>query len=129
MLIPDYWAETSLKHKVGGKQITVRRFGWSEQSQEDAQRNAEARAEEAFARVVAGEKLERREPKVAYNGAVGVPIREEVLSRHDETIDRISGLTIDCNKQPQRAHTNHSASGRRHIGHESRLERHRHRRE
>lgn len=86
MLIPDYWAEASLKHKVGGKQITVRRFGWSEQSQEDAQHNADARAEEAFARVVAGEKLARREPKVAYNGAVGVPIREEVLSRHDDVV-------------------------------------------
>lgn len=86
MLIPDYWAEASLKHKLGGKQITVRRFGWSEQSQEDAQRNAEARAEDAFARVVAGEKLARRELKVSYNGAVGVPIREEVLSRHDDVV-------------------------------------------
>lgn len=86
MLIPDYWAEASLKHKVGGKQITVRRFGWSEQSQEDAQRNADARAEDAFARLVAGEKLARRELKVAYNGAVGVPIREEVLSRHGDAV-------------------------------------------
>lgn len=86
MLIPDYWAEASVKHKVGGKQITVRRFGWSEDSQEDAQRNADARAEDAFARVVAGEKLARREPKMAYNGAVGVPIREEVLSRHDDVV-------------------------------------------
>lgn len=86
MLIPEYWAEASLKHKVGGKQITVRRFGWSEQSQEDAQRNADARAEDAFARVVAGEKLARRELKVAYNGAVGVPIREEVLSRNEDAV-------------------------------------------
>lgn len=86
MLIPDYWAEASLKHKVGGKQITVRRFGWSEQSQEDAQRNADARAEDAFARIVAGEKLERRELKMAYNGAVGVPIRGEVLSRHEGAV-------------------------------------------
>ena len=86
MLIPDYWAEASLKHKVAGKQITVRRFGWSEQSQEDAQRNADARAEDAFARIVAGEKLARRELKMAYNGAVGVPIREEVLSRHEGAV-------------------------------------------
>ena len=31
-------------------------------------------------------KLERREPKVAYNGALGVPIREEVLSRHNNAV-------------------------------------------
>ena len=86
MLIPDYWAEASLKHKVAGKQIAVRRFGWSELSQEDAQRNADARAEDAFARIVAGEKLARRELKMSYNGAVGVPIREEVLSRHEGAV-------------------------------------------
>ncbi|MGH8049330.1 MAG: hypothetical protein ACREPB_01570 [Arenimonas sp.] len=86
MLIPDFWAEASLKHRVAGKQISVRRFGWSEVSQNDAQRNADARAEDAFARLVAGEKLERSEPKVAYNGASGLPIREEVLSRHDSAV-------------------------------------------
>ncbi|MGH8105220.1 MAG: hypothetical protein ACREO2_02805 [Arenimonas sp.] len=86
MLIPDYWAEATLKHRVSGKQITVRRFGWSEASQDDAQRNADARAQDAFARVVAGEKLERSEPKVPYNGAFGVPIREQVLSRHDDVV-------------------------------------------
>lgn len=86
MLIPNYWAEASVKTRRENKQITVRRFGWSEQSQEDAQRNAESRAQEASARLVAGEKLERREPKVAYNGAHGVPIREEVLSRHKDAV-------------------------------------------
>ncbi len=86
MLIPDFWAEASVKHRVSGKQVTVRRFGWSEESQDDAQRNADARAEDAFARIVIGEKLERREPKMSYNGASGVPIREQVLSRHDDAV-------------------------------------------
>lgn len=86
MLIPDYWAEASVKTRRGNRQFTVRRFGWSEQSQEDAQHNAETRAQEAVARLIAGEELERREPKVAYNGAFGVPIREEVLSRHDDAV-------------------------------------------
>ena len=86
MLIPTFWAEASVKTKRENKQITIRRFGWSEQSQEDAQRNAESRAQEALVRVLAGEKLERREPKVAYNGAQGVPIREEVLSRHKDAV-------------------------------------------
>jgi hypothetical protein len=50
---------------------------------------AERRAEEALAGLVAGETLRRREPKVPYNGADGVPIREEVLGRHgDEVITR-----------------------------------------
>ena len=86
MLIPDYWAEATIKSRQGNKQITMRRFGWSEQSQEDAQRNAEARAQESLTRLLAGEQLERRELKVAYNGASGVPIREEVLSRHKEAV-------------------------------------------
>lgn len=86
MLIPDYWAEAILKHRVAGKQITVRRFGWSEQNQGDAQRNADERAEDAFARLVAGEKLARSEAKVSYNGAFGLPIREQVLSRYDYAV-------------------------------------------
>jgi hypothetical protein len=50
---------------------------------------AERRAEGALARIVAGESLLRREPKVPYNGGDGVPIREEVLGRHgDEVITR-----------------------------------------
>jgi len=86
MLIPDYWAETTLKQKFAGKQFTVRRFGWSEQTQEEARRNADGRAEDAMARLIAGEKLERSEPKIAYNGANGLPIREQVLSRHDSAV-------------------------------------------
>ncbi len=47
---------------------------------------AEARVDEAFARVLAGDKLERRERKVAYNGAKGLPIREEVLGRYGQVV-------------------------------------------
>lgn len=86
MLVPKYWAEASAKHRQRGKQVTVRRFGWSNDSAEEAQRNAQSRADEALTRVVAGEKLLRREPKVPYNGAEGVPIREEVLERHGDTV-------------------------------------------
>jgi hypothetical protein len=86
MLIPDYWAESNLKQRFAGKQFTVHRFGWSEESLAEAQRHADTRAEDAMARLLVGEKLERREPKVAYNGAFGVPIREEVLSRHGDTV-------------------------------------------
>lgn len=86
MIVPQHWAEARLQNRVHGRQVTVRRFGWSDASLEDAQANAESRAREAMDRVIAGEKLARRERKTAYNGAEGVPIREEVLDRHGDAV-------------------------------------------
>lgn len=86
MIVPEFWAETRIQRRVNRRQVTVRRFGWSDSSAEDAQAHADARAREAFDRIVAGEKLARREPKRPYNGADGIPIREEILSRHGDTI-------------------------------------------
>lgn len=73
-------------HRNAGKQVTMRRFGWSDESQEDAQKMADARTEEALQRFLSGEKLAKYEPKTAYNGADGVPIREEIVDRRGETI-------------------------------------------
>jgi hypothetical protein len=64
----------------------MRRFGWSDDSQEDAQKMADARTEEALQRFLSGERLPKYEPKIAYNGADGVPIREEIVDRRGETI-------------------------------------------
>jgi hypothetical protein len=86
MIVPSFWAEARTQYRREGKQITIRRFGWSDASQEDAQHKAHVRADEALARAVSGEPLPRREPKVPYNGADGVPIREEVVARHGETV-------------------------------------------
>jgi hypothetical protein len=86
MIVPQFWAEARLQQRKDGRQITVRRFGWSDTSQAAAQTNADARVKEAFERALAGEKLARSEPKIAYNGAAGVPIREEVISRHGDTV-------------------------------------------
>ncbi len=86
MLIPNYWAETVLKDRVAGEPISVRRFGWSENSQEEAQQLADKRAQLALNSIVAGEPLEPREAKVAYNGADGLPIREEIIDKHDDVI-------------------------------------------
>lgn len=86
MIVPQYWAEARRQHRAPGKQVTVRRFGWSDVSQDDARRHAEARVEEAMARVLAGEPLPRRERKVPYNGAEGLPIREEIVSRHGDVV-------------------------------------------
>jgi hypothetical protein len=86
MIVPQFWAEARLQHRFPDRQITVRRFGWSDVSGAEAQSHAEQRAREALDRIAAGEKLPRREPRVGYNGAEGVPIREEIISRHGNTI-------------------------------------------
>jgi len=86
MIVPQYWAEGRVQARTKRRQVTVRRWGWSDVSPEDAQAKADARARDALARLQQGEKVQRREPKVSYNGAEGLPIREEVLSRHGETV-------------------------------------------
>ena len=100
MIVPQYWAEGRVQHRKAGKQITVRRFGWSDTSQDDAQSNADERTQEALARMLSGEKLDRREPKIAYNGADGVPIREEILDRRGETIITRNSYGARCLNTP-----------------------------
>jgi hypothetical protein len=86
MIVPKFWAEGRIQQKIAGKQVTVRRFGWSDVSQSDAQVNADVRAGEAIARIARGETVARRELKRAYNGSEGVPIREEVVQQHGDTV-------------------------------------------
>jgi hypothetical protein len=100
MIVPDYWAEARRQHKTSAKQVTVRRYGWSMSSQADAQLMAEARADEALQRIIRGEQLERREIKVAYNGAAGIPIREEVLARHGEVVITRNSYGAHCLNSP-----------------------------
>lgn len=82
MIVARFWAEHRLQHREGRKQITIRRWGWSDTGQGEADAMAKVRAEGAMAEALAGAKPARREPKVAYNGADGVPIREEILAEH-----------------------------------------------
>ena len=100
MIVPQYWAEARMTQRVGNRQITVRRFGWSDSSQNDAQSSAERRVQEACRRIAAGEKLTRREPKIPYNGAEGVPIREEILDRHDDAIITRNSYGAQCLNTP-----------------------------
>lgn len=93
MFIPRYWSEASHKEEFPGrKQATIRRFGWSSTSQADADVHARLRVEEALAAFRAGgpealETFTRRERAVAYSGADGLPIREEiVLEREDADV-------------------------------------------
>jgi len=100
MIVPDHWAEARRQHKKSSKQITVHRFGWSTDSEADAQAMAEQRADDALSAILAGKPLARREKKVAYNGAEGVPIREEVLARVGETVITRNGYGAHCLNTP-----------------------------
>ena len=86
MIVPQFWAEGKIRDRIRDHQVTVRRFGWSDISQADAQQHANSRVRDAFDRLRSGETIGKTEPKVPYNGADGVPIREEILSRHGELI-------------------------------------------
>ena len=100
MIIPYYWAEGRVQQQHLGKQITVRRFGWSNHSDADAQTMADQRAQQALERIVSGEQLARREPKSAYNGADGVPIREEIISEHGDTVVTRNAYGARCLNTP-----------------------------
>lgn len=96
MQVPQYWAEARVQerfgrgHVSGRVSLTVRRFGWSDTSQSEAQDMADARVRDAFDRILAGEKLPRSEPRVPYD-AEGLPIREEIVARYgNEVITRNS---------------------------------------
>ncbi|MCC2958088.1 hypothetical protein LK542_20915 [Massilia sp. IC2-477] len=100
MVVPSFWAEARAQYRRKGKQITIRRFGWSDASEEDAQRNAQARVDEALARAVSGEPLPRRERKVPYNGGDGLPIREEVVDRIGDTVITRNSYGARCLNTP-----------------------------
>jgi hypothetical protein len=86
MIVPQFWAEARIRDRIDGRQVTIRRFGWSDISQGEAQAHAETRVREALDRFRAGQEVVRRELKRAYNGSEGVPIREEIVSREGETV-------------------------------------------
>lgn len=86
MIIPRFWAEGRIQHKEPKRQITIRRFGWSDISQVDAQAMADERTNKAMQRALRGEKIVRRELKETYGGTDGLPIREEIISVHGSTI-------------------------------------------
>lgn len=101
MQIPNHWAEGRAQRRQGGRQLTVRRWGWSDDSQEVAQQHANERAEAALEQMWAkpGAAV-KREPRVAYNGAEGVPIREQVLSRHGPCVITRNAYGAQCLNSP-----------------------------
>jgi hypothetical protein len=100
MQIPLYWAEGRAQSRSQGKQVTVRRFGWSNSNQSEAQQHADQRAQVALQAILTGEQINRREVKVAYNGFDGLPIREEILMRDQENIVTRNSYGAHCLNSP-----------------------------
>lgn len=90
MIVPEYWAESQqtifLEPESRSGQRTVKRFGWSDESQQAAQDHADQRVAEAIEHVRSGQSVFTREPRVAYNGGDGIPIREEIVERHGDNV-------------------------------------------
>jgi hypothetical protein len=100
MIVPNYWAEARTTARVKDRSVTLRRFGWSELSAADALAQAELRVADAAQRAARGEPVDRRDRKVAYNGAQGLPIREEVLARHGQAVITRNAYGARCLNVP-----------------------------
>lgn len=103
MIIPKFWASAKRRHRTKEKRATIQRWGWSNVSQEDAQKHAELRVDEAVKAMLSTWPkvgILRREPKVAYNGAEGVPIREEVIVQQPHGVITRNGYGALCLNTP-----------------------------
>lgn len=101
MQIPTHWAEGRARRREAGRQLTVRRWGWSDDSPSAAQAHADQRAADALERLWQAPDAEpRREPRVAYNGAEGQPIREEVLQRVGAEVITRNAYGAECLNSP-----------------------------
>lgn len=99
MQVPEYWAEARIEGRVQGKRRVVRRFGWSDTSQDAAQQQAEQRAQAALGELQAGRRVAPREQKVPY-GIAGLPIREQVLVRHGDLVVTRNAYGARCLNEP-----------------------------
>jgi hypothetical protein len=100
VIVPNYWAEASTSVHLKGRRMTLRRFGWSDDGPAEAQAQAELRVAEAARLAADGQDVPRHEPKLAYNGADGVPIREEVLARHGDAVITRNAYGARCLNVP-----------------------------
>ncbi len=99
MQIPAHWAEARVEGKVAGKKRVIRRFGWSDISEDDARANAERRAAAAMLDLQAGNAVAQREQKLAYGGE-GLPIREQVLARRGDIVVTRNSYGAHCLNVP-----------------------------
>ncbi|MGO1068682.1 hypothetical protein [Lysobacter sp. CA199] len=105
MIVPEFWAEGRVSEKFakghgsGRYSLTVRRFGWSDISLLEAQAMADARAREAFDRILAGASLPKRDPRVPYD-AEGLPIREQIVERDGDLVITRNSYGARCLNSP-----------------------------
>jgi len=86
VLIPKFWAEGVARSRQGRRRWVVRRWGWSDESLQQAEAMANERASAAMERRLRGQSVNQREPKVPYGAGDGVPIREEVVERAGDCV-------------------------------------------
>lgn len=85
MIVPAFWGEARLQVKHNGRNVTVRRFGWADDSQASADLHALERAQASLDLILAGHPVRRREQRTNY-GVLGVPIREQIVSRQADGV-------------------------------------------
>jgi hypothetical protein len=100
MIVPEFWAEAKRRCTINNRTISVKRFGWSDTDQQAAQLLADQRLEQAVADLQAGKTINRQEHKTAYNGAEGVPIREEIIARAGDAVITRNGYGARCLNVP-----------------------------
>jgi hypothetical protein len=100
VIVPAFWAQARRQRREQGRQVTVRRFGWSDVSEADAQAMADRRADEALLLAWVDKKVPRREHKVPYNGADGLPIREEIVARDGDVVVTRNSYGARCLNTP-----------------------------
>ncbi len=86
MIIPKYWAEAKITTQLEKRQITIKRFGWSDLNIEEAQTHAETRVAEALEKLKSHQDIRKFDHKIPYNSHEGLPIREEIIDQLDDVI-------------------------------------------
>lgn len=86
MIVPRYWSEATQRTRHAGRSFTLKRFGWSDVSEQAAQAHARERVQAALSTLQAEGDVRRVDHKIAYNGAEGLPIREEVVEQHGDVV-------------------------------------------
>lgn len=102
MQIPRYWAEaTAIARNRHRHSVTVRRFGWSDDSLQVAQAHAQQRLQEALARMGRPDEPRAREshPR-GYSGADGLPICEEILDTRGSAVLTRNSYGAHCLNTP-----------------------------
>jgi hypothetical protein len=86
MIVPRCWSEAKETLKRDKRQFTIKRFGWSDIDEASAKQHAEQRVSDVISELKKGNKVRRIDHKVPYNGAEGLPIREEIIEEHGDIV-------------------------------------------